>query len=135
MYLLCPLSLQWATVHLRLPHTTLRKVINALVVELCRTHQRLSALPISTAILDRLQRLHPEGAEPLVVGGDATIEKSQMYSEASRRQTFAQWPHMDYKYSFPKSNCVCNEILFRHILDFFYFYYVLGMLLLSSLGK
>ncbi|XP_041468480.1 baculoviral IAP repeat-containing protein 6-like isoform X2 [Lytechinus variegatus] len=93
---------KWATVHLRLPHATLKKVINALVVELSRTHQRVSALPICTAILDRLQRLYPDGQEPLVVGGDNTIEKSQMYSEATRRQTFAQWPHMDYKWALPE---------------------------------
>ncbi|XP_072169396.1 dual E2 ubiquitin-conjugating enzyme/E3 ubiquitin-protein ligase BIRC6-like [Diadema setosum] len=93
---------KWATVHLRLPHSTLKKVMDSLVMALCQSHQRVQALPISTAILDRLQGLHPDGAEPLVIGGDTTIEKSQMYSEASRRQTFAQWPHMDYKWALPE---------------------------------
>ena len=96
-YPLCYMCiLQWAVVVLRIPHVALRTVCSSLVAELKRLHQHVPGLPVAAAITDRLSALLP--TQPTEHGGaTGGVERSMMYSEAARRDTFARWPHMKYK--------------------------------------
>lgn len=64
-------------------------------MEMKRLHHHVPGLPIASAVADRLSYLLPS-AVPEAAG--ATIDRSLMYSEAARRETFAKWPHMNYKW-------------------------------------
>lgn len=67
---------------------------SGLVTELKRLSRYIPALPIASAINERLNGLLP--GLPLE-GGPA--DKALMFSEATRRDTFSKWPHMNYKYN------------------------------------
>ncbi|XP_077994932.1 dual E2 ubiquitin-conjugating enzyme/E3 ubiquitin-protein ligase BIRC6-like isoform X2 [Glandiceps talaboti] len=95
---------KWASVCLNLPFCALRSVCNSLITELKRSNQHVPSLSVASAILDRLAALYPAGqpeaSHTTCVGGRA-IDRSLMYSEAARRETFGPWPHMNYKYALP----------------------------------
>lgn len=61
-------------------------------MELKKLNRHIPALPIASAINERLNGLLP--GLPLE-GGSA--DKALMFSEATRRDTFSKWPHMNYK--------------------------------------
>ncbi|XP_050487172.1 baculoviral IAP repeat-containing protein 6 isoform X2 [Bombus huntii] len=87
---------KWNTVCLELPHSSLKLVCSGLVTELKRLSRYIPALPIASAINERLNGLLP--GLPLE-GGPA--DKALMFSEATRRDTFSKWPHMNYKWALP----------------------------------
>ncbi|KAK9296171.1 hypothetical protein QLX08_009734 [Tetragonisca angustula] len=87
---------KWNTVCLELPHGSLKLVCSGLVTELKRLSRYIPALPIASAINERLNGLLP--GLPLE-GGPA--DKALMFSEATRRDTFSKWPHMNYKWALP----------------------------------
>ncbi|XP_023289754.1 baculoviral IAP repeat-containing protein 6 isoform X3 [Orussus abietinus] len=87
---------KWNTVCLELPHGTLKLVCSGLVVELKKRNRYISALPIASAINERLNGLLPSLA---LEGGPA--DRELMFSEAARRYTFSKWPHMNYKWALP----------------------------------
>ncbi|XP_076756528.1 BIR repeat containing ubiquitin-conjugating enzyme isoform X2 [Xylocopa sonorina] len=87
---------KWNTVCLELPHGSLKLVCSGLVTELKRLSRHIPALPIASAINERLNGLLP--GLPLE-GGPA--DKALMFSEATRRDTFSKWPHMNYKWALP----------------------------------
>ncbi len=78
----------------------LKTVCCSLVLELKRLHQHVPGLPIASAIADRMSYLLP----PLIPQhlqtdpGAGPVDRSLMYSEAARRDTFSKWPHMNYRY-------------------------------------
>ena len=89
------LTFQWNTLCMELPHTTLKVVSAGLVAELKKLNKHIPALPIASAINERLNGLFElrgpssfEGSPP---------DRAFMFSEAARRETFALWPHMNYK--------------------------------------
>ncbi|XP_046485616.1 baculoviral IAP repeat-containing protein 6 isoform X2 [Neodiprion pinetum] len=83
---------KWNTVCLELPHAALKLVCSGLVAELKRQNRHIPALPIASAINEQLNGLLP-GLIPEVGPADRIL----MFSEAARRNTFAKWPHMNYK--------------------------------------
>lgn len=79
---------------LKLPHCALKTVCGSLVLEL-RLQKNVPGLSVASAISDRLSYLLPgSGAESS--GGQ--VDRTLMYSEAARRETFSKWPHMNYKW-------------------------------------
>lgn len=78
---------------MELPHGSLKLVCSGLVMELKRQNRHIAALPIASAINERLNGLLPS----LALEGGPT-DRALMFSEAARRNTFPKWPHMNYKY-------------------------------------
>lgn len=86
------LFIQWSTICLELPHGVLKLVCSALVMELKKQNKHIPALPIASAINERLNGLLPG----LILEGGPS-DKAHLFSEAARRETFSKWPHMNYK--------------------------------------
>ncbi|XP_055678934.1 baculoviral IAP repeat-containing protein 6 isoform X2 [Lutzomyia longipalpis] len=91
---------KWNIICLELPHSSLKMVANNVLYQLKRLDRHIPALAIASAINERLTDLLI-GSRLLdsLTGGNA--QRSLMFSEAARRQTFEQWPHMDYKWALP----------------------------------
>ncbi|KAG8233773.1 hypothetical protein J437_LFUL003844 [Ladona fulva] len=74
--------------------------------ELKRQSGIVPALPVASAITERLNCLLPE---PRLVSGSmagngqdrSAADRALMFSEAARRGTFGKWPHMNYKWALP----------------------------------
>lgn len=92
------LYFKWCTVCLELPLGTLKSVFSGLVQELKRLNRCVPSLSIASAVTERLNSLllPPATAEPSQ-SGVATVDRSLMFSEFARRETFGKWPHMNYK--------------------------------------
>uniref|UniRef100_A0A1Q3FEM5 Dual E2 ubiquitin-conjugating enzyme/E3 ubiquitin-protein ligase BIRC6 n=1 Tax=Culex tarsalis TaxID=7177 RepID=A0A1Q3FEM5_CULTA len=89
---------KWETVCLELPHSSLRMVAGGMVMQLKRLDRHIPALAIASAINERLTDLIEGGR---VTEPTAALNRFHMFSEATRRQTFEGWPHMDYKWVLP----------------------------------
>ncbi|XP_015597939.1 baculoviral IAP repeat-containing protein 6 isoform X3 [Cephus cinctus] len=87
---------KWNTICLELPHGAIKLVCSGLVMELKRLNKHIPALPIASAINERLNGLLPS----LVLEG-VPVDRALMFSEAARRETFSKWPHMNYKWALP----------------------------------
>jgi len=90
----CILYLQWCTVKLDLPHSTLKSVFSQLVSELWKKNSYTPELSIASSILERLNMLLPLAK----TDAEFSLDKTQMFSESARLNTFLDWPHLDYKY-------------------------------------
>lgn len=88
---------KWETICLELSHSSLRMVAGGMVMQLKRLDRHIPALAIASAINERLTDLL-EGAR---VTEPSALNRFHMFSEATRRQTFEGWPHMDYKWVLP----------------------------------
>ncbi|XP_062534016.1 baculoviral IAP repeat-containing protein 6 isoform X2 [Armigeres subalbatus] len=88
---------KWETICLELSHSSLRMVAGEMVMQLKRLDRHIPALAIASAINERLIDLL-EGAR---VTEPSALNRFYMFSEATRRQTFEGWPHMDYKWVLP----------------------------------
>ncbi|XP_066281905.1 baculoviral IAP repeat-containing protein 6-like isoform X5 [Branchiostoma lanceolatum] len=88
----------WACVSLELPHCALKSVYSGLVNERKRTNLG-PALPIASAIVERLSSLLAAGSGEGATAG--VVDRALMYSEAARRETFKNWPHMNYRWALP----------------------------------
>ncbi|KAI8505639.1 Baculoviral IAP repeat-containing protein 6 [Branchiostoma belcheri] len=88
----------WACVSLELPHCALKSVYSGLVNERKRTNLG-PALPIASAIVERLSSLLAAGSAEGATAG--VVDRALMYSEAARRETFKNWPHMNYRWALP----------------------------------
>ncbi|CAG7720785.1 unnamed protein product [Allacma fusca] len=89
---------KWSTVKLELPHSVLKSTFHSMVTELWKKNAYIPQLSIASSILERLNMLLPPGK----VDTDLPLDKSQMFSESSRLQTFVNWPHTDYKWALPE---------------------------------
>ena len=98
--LFCLVMPQWAAVCLKLPHVAMKTVFSGLVYELKRLQQKVPALPAASALNDRLNYLLVNGCqtEASLSNLTGTVDRALMYSESARRDTFAKWPHSNYKY-------------------------------------
>ncbi|XP_060536619.1 baculoviral IAP repeat-containing protein 6 [Cylas formicarius] len=85
---------KWNTVCLSIPIGDLRTIISSVVSEFVAKKIQTPDLQVVSAVQERLSELLDE----LTV----TLDKNCMASEARRRETFSQWPHMDYKWALPE---------------------------------
>ncbi|XP_018118497.1 baculoviral IAP repeat-containing protein 6 isoform X2 [Xenopus laevis] len=92
---------KWATVTFHLPHHVLKSLMGAIVNELKKINQNIAALPVASSVMDRLSYLLPSARQELGVGPGRSVERSLMYSEANRRETFTSWPHVGYRWAQP----------------------------------
>lgn len=92
---------KWATVTFHLPHHVLKLVASAVVNELKKINQNVAALSVASSILDRLSYLLSSARPELGVGPGRSVDRSLMYSEANRRETFTSWPHAGYRWAQP----------------------------------
>ncbi|XP_041105893.1 baculoviral IAP repeat-containing protein 6-like isoform X2 [Polyodon spathula] len=92
---------KWATVTFHLPHHVLKSVASAIVNELKKINQNVAALTVASSIMDRLSYLLPSARPELGVGPGRSVDRSLMYSEANRRETFTSWPHVGYRWAQP----------------------------------
>ncbi|KAL6101444.1 birc6 [Pungitius sinensis] len=92
---------KWATVTFHLPHHMLRLVASAIVNELKKINQNIAALSVASSIMDRLSYLLSSTRPELGVGPGRSVDRSLMYSEANRRETFTSWPHAGYRWAQP----------------------------------
>ncbi|KAI1894397.1 hypothetical protein AGOR_G00115390 [Albula goreensis] len=92
---------KWATVTFHLPHNVLKVVASAIVNELKKINQNVAALSVASSIMDRLSYLLPSARPELGVGPGRSVDRSLMYSEANRRETFTSWPHAGYRWAQP----------------------------------
>uniref|UniRef100_A0A670XUJ7 Dual E2 ubiquitin-conjugating enzyme/E3 ubiquitin-protein ligase BIRC6 n=1 Tax=Pseudonaja textilis TaxID=8673 RepID=A0A670XUJ7_PSETE len=84
-----------------LPHHVLKSVASAIVSELKKINQNIAALPVASSVMDRLSYLLPSARPELGVGPGRSVDRSLMYSEANRRETFTSWPHVGYRWAQP----------------------------------
>ncbi|XP_061601104.1 baculoviral IAP repeat-containing protein 6 isoform X2 [Cololabis saira] len=92
---------KWATVTFHLPHHMLKLVAGAIVSELKKIKQNVAALSVASSIMDRLSYLLSSARPELGVGPGRSVDRSLMYSEANRRETFTSWPHAGYRWAQP----------------------------------
>ncbi|XP_039282982.1 baculoviral IAP repeat-containing protein 6-like [Nilaparvata lugens] len=105
---------KWNTVCLCVSYSALKWVCGGMVSELRRQNRHTPALSAASAISDRLNWLldaaAPGSAPPPPLSAASTSDaatpppppdRTLMFSEAIRRQTFANWPHMNYKWALP----------------------------------
>ncbi|TKS85135.1 Baculoviral IAP repeat-containing protein 6 [Collichthys lucidus] len=92
---------KWATVTFHLPHHVLKLVASAIVNELKKINQNVAALSVASSIMDRLSYLLSSARPELGVGPGRPVDRSLMYSEANRRETFTSWPHAGYRWAQP----------------------------------
>ncbi|MFT7805918.1 baculoviral IAP repeat-containing protein 6 isoform X6 [Arapaima gigas] len=92
---------KWATVTFHLPHHVLKLVASAIVNELKKINQNVAALSVASSIMDRLSYLLPSARPELGIGPGRSVDRSLMYSEANRRETFTSWPHAGYRWAQP----------------------------------
>ncbi|XP_029926712.1 baculoviral IAP repeat-containing protein 6 isoform X5 [Myripristis murdjan] len=92
---------KWATVTFHLPHHVLKLVASAIVNELKKINQNVAALSVASSIMDRLSYLLSSARPELGVGPGRSVDRSLMYSEANRRETFTSWPHAGYRWAQP----------------------------------
>lgn len=85
---------------MELPHSSLKIVASNVVFQLKRLEQHIPALTIASTINERLTDLVERG-RLLEAINSGSLQRLLMYSESTRRQTFAHWPHMDYKWALP----------------------------------
>ncbi|XP_035825485.1 baculoviral IAP repeat-containing protein 6 [Aplysia californica] len=90
---------KWATVCLQMQHMVLKSVCSALMEELTKTNQTGQGFPVASAVVDRLGFLLPRSRLDIT---KEPVNRALMYSEAARRETFANWPHMNYKWALPE---------------------------------
>lgn len=86
---------QWATVCIEIQHGILKNVCSSLVLEMKKLSLYNPGLSAASAVSDRLSYLL---SNHMSDSTGATVERSLMYSEAARQDTFRKWPHMNYKY-------------------------------------
>ncbi|XP_071454170.1 dual E2 ubiquitin-conjugating enzyme/E3 ubiquitin-protein ligase BIRC6 [Hetaerina americana] len=99
-------AIKWNSLCLQLMYSALKPVAAGAMHELKRQNGLVPALPVASAITERLNCLLP-GMRPssgLVAGNGqdrSTTDRAFMFSEAARRETYGRWPHMNYKWALP----------------------------------
>uniref|UniRef100_H2L8M7 Baculoviral IAP repeat containing 6 n=1 Tax=Oryzias latipes TaxID=8090 RepID=H2L8M7_ORYLA len=92
---------KWATVTFHLPHHLLKLMAGAIVGELKKINQNVAAVSVASSIMDRLSYLLSSARPELGLGPGRSVDRSLMYSEANRRETFTSWPHAGYRWAQP----------------------------------
>jgi baculoviral IAP repeat-containing protein 6 (apollon) len=88
-------------------HSSLLSVFTQTIDELKRLNIQSLGIPILSSLLDRLYRLDAKYSISSFIQAQTNnflnYDKRLMCSEANRRATFQEWPHMDYKWVLPDS--------------------------------
>ncbi|XP_017776572.1 PREDICTED: baculoviral IAP repeat-containing protein 6 isoform X2 [Nicrophorus vespilloides] len=84
---------KWNTVCIEVPLEVLSSAASSVMTELIVKNQHSPEIGVASAIQERASELL---GEPF-----SASDRKAMASEAKRRETFAQWPHMDYKWALP----------------------------------
>ena len=96
---------QWSTVHITDTYTNLLQILTQCLDEIKRINIQSVSIATISILLDRLYRLDYSLVETQLnntIGvAFSNFDKRYMCSEATRRATFNQWPHMDYKWVLP----------------------------------
>ena len=97
---------QWATVKITDTYSNLLTILSQSLDETKRINLQSPAIPTLSMLLDRLYRLDTSLIESQLqshtIGSMfSNFDKRYMCSESTRRATFNQWPHMDYKWVLP----------------------------------
>ena len=96
---------QWSTVRITDTYSNLVQILTQSLDEIKRISMQSVAIPTISILLDRLYRMDFTLVETQLnntIGVAFTnFDKRYMCSEATRRATFNQWPHMDYKWVLP----------------------------------
>jgi baculoviral IAP repeat-containing protein 6 len=96
---------QWNTIQISDTYSNLLTILTQSLDEIKRTNLQSSAISTLSILLDRLYRLDYSLVESQLnntIGVPfSNFDKRYMCSEATRRATFNQWPHMDYKWVLP----------------------------------
>ena len=97
---------QWATVKITDTYSNLLTLLSQSLDETKRINLQSPAIPTLSMLLDRLYRLDTSLIESQLqshtIGSMfSNFDKRYMCSESTRRATFNQWPHMDYKWVLP----------------------------------
>lgn len=91
---------QWQTVRVYETYSTLMNMLMQSLEELKRIDPQSLGIPILSGLIDRLFRLNSANLDSLP-SLLASFDKRLMCSEANRRATFHDWPHMEYKWVVP----------------------------------
>ena len=105
----------WASVKLTETHTNFIIILTQSLEEIKRNNMQSVAIPSISLLLDRLYRLdltlvdNSQSSSSALFGNSnlgaiapiSSFDKRYMCSEANRRATFNEWPHMDYKWVLP----------------------------------
>lgn len=100
----------WTTIRITDNYFSLLNTLGQSLDEIKRTNLQSVAIPIISLLLDRLYRLDANLIEKQLASNNAgsssgtfgsSFDKRYMCSEAARRATFNEWPHMDYKWVLP----------------------------------
>ena len=96
---------QWATVKITETYSNMLNCLTQCLEETKRNNLQSVAIPIFSLLLDRLYRLDSSLIETQIQNSMpitfTNFDKRYMCSEATRRATFNEWPHMDYKWVLP----------------------------------
>ncbi|CAH0552135.1 unnamed protein product [Brassicogethes aeneus] len=84
---------KWNTVCLTLPIDIFQFATSSAVSEMIGKNLHTPELGVASAVHERLSELLGRQAN--------STDKKSMASESRRRETFSQWPHMDYKWALP----------------------------------
>lgn len=109
---LCKLDdTSWLTVQITENYFTLLTLLTQCLEEIKRINIQCVSIPIISLLLDRLYRLDSNLIDKQLYGSNSNIngiqqsfnnyDKRYMCSEATRRATFNEWPHMDFKWVLP----------------------------------
>lgn len=96
---------QWTTVRITDTYSNLLTILTQSLDEIKRTNIQSVAIQTISILLDRLYRLDYTLVETQLnntIGVPfSNFDKRYMCSETTRRATYNQWPHMDYKWVLP----------------------------------
>lgn len=86
---------------LELKYSNFKMIASNVMLQLKKLERHIPALAIASAINKRLTDLLSSARfiDSLAVTGNN--QRYLMFSEAARRETFSQWPHMDYQWAKP----------------------------------
>ncbi|XP_072390491.1 dual E2 ubiquitin-conjugating enzyme/E3 ubiquitin-protein ligase BIRC6 [Diabrotica undecimpunctata] len=84
---------KWNTVCLTTPLEDLRYATSTTVANLLANNQHIPELGVASAVQERLSDLLGDKVN--------ASDRKSMASEWRRRETYSQWPHMDYKWALP----------------------------------
>ena len=96
---------RWNTIKITDTYANLLSVLSLSLDEIKRINLQSIAIPTLSMLLDRLYRLDTflidNQLQNTLGTSFSNFDKRYMCSEATRRATFSEWPHMDYKWVLP----------------------------------
>ena len=85
-------------------------------------------LSCTSALLSQLASLMPKMSSDQ---NDAVSNKRKMWSEANRRKTFINWPHMDYRWAIPDT--MAQAGFYHQVKLYSFFCYIINVAIIDVL--